>query len=139
MKNLNVLYHACLNHYIVTGEREHPSHLLAMLLLQEKENYKPLKISEGKFYEVYKKQIDKKIEQVIKDFQMTKEDIIEYIEADGVSSNDYEHDKIWFVFCEGFGVMHGEMMYRPNQTAEEMYFSTYELPEFMQHKKIKKL
>ena len=30
-------------------------------------------------------------------------------------------DKIWFVFYKGFGTMHGEIMYRPNQTDFEIY------------------
>ena len=137
MKDLNVLYHACLNNYIVTGKREHPSHLLAMLLLPEKDKFEPLRVSEGNFYEYYKEQIDNKINQIMKDFQMYEEDIIEYVEEKGVCCDDYENDKIWFVFAEGFGVLHGEIMYRPNQTPEEMYFRCFELPEFMQHKKVK--
>lgn len=139
VKNLNELYKTCLEHYILTGQREHPSHLLAMLLLEEKENYKPLMVSEGEFYDHYKKQIDEKINQVIKDFKLTKEDIIQYIEENGVFYDDYEEEKIWFVFCDGFGAMHGEMMYRPNQTPEEMYARHFELPKFIKQQKTKKL
>ena len=83
--------------------------------------FEPLKVCEGEFYKAYKEQIDIKINQVINDFKISNEEIKSFVELNGVSSEGEEYDKIWFVFYEGFGTMHGEIMYRPNQTDFEIY------------------
>lgn len=74
------LYNLKLNEYKETGLRERPWKLLAMLLLSEKDKYEPLINSQEKFYKKYKKEIDKKISKVERDFNFTHEDIVEYIE-----------------------------------------------------------
>ncbi len=59
-------------------------------------------MKEGKFYSRYKKEIDIKINKVIKDFNITKEEIVAYIKQTIIYDEaNYEKDKIWFVFAEG--------------------------------------
>lgn len=121
--NLTDLYNSYVEIFKITGRKPYPDRLLALLLLPEKDKYLPLRVTEGKFYQYYQKEIDAKIKQVEKDFNITKEDIIGYIEEKGIcyKEEDYEQDKIWFVYAEGFGVMHGSLMYEPAQTPEEAY------------------
>lgn len=121
--DLKTLYQNYLNEFKQTGIKPYPDRLLALLLLPEKDKYEPLKVSEGEFYRFYQQEIDEKINQVINDFQITKEDIINFIEAKGIFSceENYESDKIWFVFSEGFGVMHGAIVYRPELSPEQIY------------------
>lgn len=106
-----------------SGYHPHPANLLAMLLLTEKDNFEPLKVCEGEFYKQYKQEIDNKIAKVIEDFNISNEEILSFIELNGIATdnNAFEEDKIWFVFADGFGIMHGEMMYRPNQEAYQIY------------------
>lgn len=118
---LEQLYNYKLMEYKLTGKRTRPDKLLAMLLLPQRDNYEPLKVEEGKFYNTYKEEIDKNINKVINDFEISRNDIINYIESKGVLCNDYEHDKIWFVFSKGFGTMHWGIMYRQNNSSEEIY------------------
>ena len=120
---LTEIYNNYLEEFRKSGYHPHPANLLAMLLLPEKEKFEPLKVSEGVFYKKYKREIDSKISKVITDFNICKQEILSYIELAGIATNEdsYEADKIWFVFAAGFGVMHGEMMYRPNQTDYQMY------------------
>lgn len=118
---LTKLYEFYLDEFKNSGYHPHPANLLAMLILPEKNLFEPLKVCEGEFYKVYKEQIDIKINQVINDFKISSEEIKSFVELNGVYSEDEEYDKIWFVFYEGFGTMHGEIMYRPNQTDFEIY------------------
>lgn len=120
------LYNKYLEEFNKTGEREHPSRLLALLLLNEKENYEPLLIDEGGFYKKYKTQIDNKIEKIVRDFKITKNDIIKYIQQTVISlEQDFEKDKIWFVFAEGFGCMHWGNMYHKEDKPEDIYFDYF--------------
>ena len=50
---LNEVYNLKLLEYKVTGNVDNVSKLLAMLLLNEKDKFKPLVCTEGKFYETY--------------------------------------------------------------------------------------
>ena len=81
------LYNLKLNEYKETGVRERPWKLLAMLLLTRKDEFEPLNTSAGEFYERYKKEIDKEIIRVEKDFNFTHEDLVEYIEKMVVCDN----------------------------------------------------
>lgn len=119
------LYNLKLNEYQETGLRERPWKLLAMLLLSEKDKYEPLRNSQGEFYKKYKKEIDKKIAKVEKDFNFTHEDIVEHIEKTVICDN-YEEQRIWFVFEDGFGVLNWGLMYREEKTAEEIYSEYYD-------------
>lgn len=123
--NLNELYNLKLLDYQKNGIKEQPDKLLAMLLLPEKDNFEPLKTSEGKFYDSYKSEINEKIAKVINDFEITDEEIIKQIEDNGVSCNNFEHDKIWFVFCKGFGAIHWGIMYHPDKSPEEIYADVF--------------
>lgn len=127
-KTLQKIYNDYLTNYKRTGIKPYPDKLLALLILPEKDNYEPLMTSEGKFYDAYKKEIDEKIEQVINDFNLTKEDIIRFIEQKDICyvEEDYEEDKIWFVFAEGFGAMHWSLMYHPEYTPEQVYLECYD-------------
>lgn len=120
---LRELYNLKLYEYRETGLRDKPGKLLAMLILPEKDNYEALKVSEGEFYEKYQKEIDTKIAKVENDFNFTKDDIINFIE-ETVICDDYDRQKVWFVFCEGFGAMHWGIMYHKDSTPEDI-FSQY--------------
>lgn len=128
---LKELYNYKLALYKQEGIREELDRLLALLLLSEKDNYEPLKVAEGVFYEKYKNEIDEKIKKVETDFELTKEDIIKYIEAEGMIVSNYEDNKIWYVFAEGFGSMHWGNMYRKDSTAEEIYSEYFHSNELL--------
>ncbi len=119
------LYNLKLNEYKETGVRERPWKLLAMLLLSEKDKYEPLRNSQGEFYKKYKEEIDKKIAKVERDFNFTHEDIVEHIEKT-VECDNFEEQRIWFVFEDGFGVLNWGLLYREEKTAEEIYSEYYD-------------
>lgn len=119
---LPTLYNNYLIEFKQTGKHPHPAELLALLLISEKDNFLPLEVTTGELYQFYKEEIDAKIAQVTQDFQITKEEIIEYIEKTVISyEKNYEQDKIWHVFCEGFGAMHHGIWYRPYNSQAKMY------------------
>ena len=120
---LKELYNLKLYEYKETGIREKPEKLLAMLILPEKDKYEALKVSEGRFYKKYQKEIDSKIAKVENDFNFTKEYMIGFIEKK-VISYDYNIEKVWHVFYEGFGALHWGIMYHNDLTPEEI-FSKY--------------
>lgn len=119
------VYNLALENYQSMGVRLEPDKLLAMLLLPRRDEFEAIKVAEGEFYKAYKEKIDEAIEQVIRDFELTEEDIIQYVEAKGVCCDNYEHDKVWFVFAEGFGSMHWGLMYHKNKTPEEIFNLCY--------------
>lgn len=124
---LNELYNLKLLEYKVTGNVDNVSKLLAMLLLNEKDKFKPLVCTEGKFYETYKEEIDKNIEKVITDFEITKEKLTEYIENEfSIKVSDYEKDKIWHAFFNGIWTLHNAILYHNDKTGEELFFDAYE-------------
>lgn len=126
------LYNLKLHEYKTTGVRERPWKLLAMLLLSEKDKYEPLRSSQGNFYEKYKTQIDEKIAKVERDFKFTKEDIIKYIKKIVVCDN-YEDQRIWFVFEDGFAVLNWGLMYREERTPEEIYSEYYDTDDLIKN------
>ena len=77
---LQTLYNRYLEQYKSTKSRNHPhpSELLALLLLQDKDEYSVDKIPIGSFYKVYKTPIDAKIAKVISDFELTEDEIKSY-------------------------------------------------------------
>lgn len=121
--NLLEMYDAALKEYQTRGYHPHPANLLAMLLLPEKDKFEPLRDSEGKFYEYYKEEINSKIEKIITDFEISYWEIISFIERKGIYTpfDSFEHNKIWYVFAEGFGTMHWGIMYHPDQTDYQLY------------------
>ncbi|MBE6159121.1 MAG: hypothetical protein E7159_04790 [Firmicutes bacterium] len=132
---LKKLYELYLYEYKSCGCHPHPANLLAMLLLPEKDKFEPLMVSEGEFYQAYNEQIDSKIKKVVNDFNITNEEIIAFLELKGFCCEDVEYDKVWDVFYDGFGIMHGELMYRPGESDYEMYnlmdnkFNMYKMTE----------
>lgn len=123
------IYENALKEFKESAYHPHPANLLAMLLLAEKDKFEPLRCCEGVFYKKYKHIINDKIDKVISDFNMSNEEIEAFIEVNGASTGDFEFDKIWYVFAEGFGVMHGEMMYRPYETDYQMYSYINKIPD----------
>lgn len=121
---LKELYNLKLYEYKEFGIKERPWKLLAMLLLSEKNKYEPLKNAQGEFYKKYKNEIDKQINKVERDFDFTHEEIVEYIEKT-VDCDNYEEQKIWFVFEDGFGILNWGLMYKEDKTAEEIYSEYY--------------
>ena len=116
------LYNLKLYEYKESGIRERPHKLLAMLLLSEKDKYELVDYStpRGGFYEKYKEEIDKKIAKVERDFELTHEDIVRYIEEKQELYN-YEHQRLWNVYREGFIVVSTCLIYGKGKTAEEIY------------------
>lgn len=130
-KTLQEIYNDYLKKHQITGEKPYPDKLLALLLLQEKDTYRTITASSGKFYRDNKQRIDEKINQVINDFDLTKEDIISFIEQKGIYHEEetYERNKVWIVFEKGFGTMHWSIMYHRNYTPEQVYNVCYGLFE----------
>ena len=122
---LTDLYEEKLMDYQTNGRKEQPAKLLAMLLLPERDSYEPLMVAEGVFYREYQKKIDEKIDKVIQDFDITRDEMIQIVESKGILCEDYEHDKIWFVFAEGFGAMHWGLMYHREWTPEQVYVECF--------------
>lgn len=120
---LESIYQYYLDEFKKSGKKPYPDRLLALIILPEKDKYEGLMVEEGKFYNFYKKEIDAKIKRVMTDFTISKDEMVDYIEASGIlyREEDYEHDKIWHVFAEGFGCMHWALMYYPDLTPEEIY------------------
>ena len=126
------LYNLKLHEYKSYGVKERPHKLLAMLLLSEIANYQPLRNSQGEFYKKYKNEIDKKISKVEKDFNLTYEEIVEIIEKTVICDN-FEEQRIWFVFAEGFGALNWGLLYHEEMTPEEIYshyFDTDDLKKY---------
>lgn len=117
------IYQAFLEQYQQTGKKPYPDRLLALLLLSDKDKYEPLMVSVGDFYLSYKKEIDTMINKVINDFEISKEEMINYIEDKDICYREekYEHDKVWFVFAEGISCLQGYLMYYSNLTCEQIY------------------
>ena len=126
-KSLQEIYDEYLEKHRQTGVKTYPDKLLALLLLQEKNKYEPEHLVNGEFYIKYKKEKDEKIEKVITDFHLTKEDIINFIEQKGIyyEEENYEHDKIWFVFAEGFCAVISTKRWHPSYTNEKAYAEYY--------------
>lgn len=122
-ENVEKLYNLYLDYYKKTGYHPHPANLLALKLLLKRNEFEGLKVSEGQFYNKYKVSIDKSIKEVEKDFNINEEEIKSYIEKKGlfVSDDDYYHYKIWYVYAEGFGVLHGNLMYTPEKNSLNIY------------------
>lgn len=126
---LKELYNFRLNDYKLNGFRERPEKLLAMLLLSEKDIFNYVVVPEIKFYEYYKEEIDKKIAQIESDFNYTREDIKKIIE-EFVVYDDYESDKILFVYSRAFELIYWNFSYSEEKTSEEVYveyFGKFEL------------
>ena len=135
------LYNEELENYQKIGERNHPSKLLALLLLDKKDEFEPLIVEEGEFYIAYKREIDWKIEKFTKDFNLSKEDFINYIEGSlgFYVEKDYEEDKLWQVFSEGFGALHWGLMYRSDCSGEEIYFDYFDDTRIKDDNHVKKI
>lgn len=127
-----------------TAIHPHPAELLSLLLLTEKDKYPAITGVSGDFYEYYQEEITEKIDQVIVDFAITKEEIIDYIEQTGIyyEEEKYEHYKIWLVFNEGFGVVQWGNMYHLDATPEKLhndwsyYWKRKPLPDYLFEKQI---
>ena len=122
-QNIERLYNLYLEYYKKTGYHPHPANLLALKLLLKRNEFEGLKVGEGEFYNIYKASVDKSIKEVEDDFNINEEEIKSYIEKKGlfVSDDNYCQDKIWFVYAEGFGVLHGNLMYTPEKNSVGIY------------------
>lgn len=122
-ENIEKLYNLYLDYYKKTGYHPHPANLLALKLLLKRDEFEGLKVAEGEFYNKYKKSIDKSIQEVEIDFNINEEEIKSYIEEKCiiVSDDNYFHDKIWFVYANGFGVLHVNLMYTPEKNSLNIY------------------
>lgn len=123
-KKIKRLYDTYLNYYKKSGYHPHPANLLALKLLLKRDEFEGLKVSEGKFYNKYKKSIDESIQEVEKDFNINEEEIKSYIKRLGlfVINENYSYDKIWHVYAKGFGVLHGNLMYTSRKKSLDIYF-----------------
>lgn len=129
-ENIEKLYNLYLDYYKKTGYHPHPANLLALKLLLKRDEFEGLKVAEGEFYNKYKKSIDKSIQEVEIDFNIVEidfnineEEIKSYIKEKCiiVSDDNYFHDKIWFVYANGFGVLHVNLMYTPEKNSLNIY------------------
>ena len=128
--SLEEQYRYYLNQFREQGTNPHPSALLALLLLQDKDKYLSLSGNLEDFYNYYKNEIDKKINQVMIDFDLTKEDIIDYANAFVVNESDeinYEETAFWNVFINGIIVLQWGIMFHQELSSEQIYntFFTY--------------
>lgn len=116
-------YNQYLKSYKRTKKRNHPhpSELLALLLLPDKEHFKYEGITIGQFYNIHKDLIDIKIEQVINDFELTEEDIISYAVKDPRLKVDYEKLKIRYVFFLGYNILEASYWKHPDWSPERIY------------------
>lgn len=119
--NVLELYNYKLNRYKEKGKRDNLSNLLALLMLNEKDKYEAFPCSTREFYNRYKDDINKNIEKLEKDFDIADEYIQDLIEENGVTRNDFEYDKTWFIYSKGFSCLQGGINYRKDKTPEELY------------------
>ena len=118
------LYDAYKRYYEETGRKEHPAMLLALFLFSKGYNFdRMIGYVEGKFYKKHKEIIDEAIQQVENDFHFT---IDEYAKIVLKSFNDfdesnYEQEKIWSCYAEGFGCVHWGLMYHNDENIEDIY------------------
>lgn len=122
--SLEEQYKYYLNNFKNKGINPHPSELLALLLLPDKDKYLSLTGNIDDFYNYYQDEIDKKIIQVMNDFDLEEEDIMEYANVlDDKDNFDYKMT----VFANGFGVLQWGIMYHPDWSPERMHnaFSVY--------------
>lgn len=131
LPKLNIVYKQYLIKFRKTGVHPHPSELLAILLFREKDALSTIecddelfrdiiRYTEDGFYGYHKNIIGEKIEKVIKDFSITKEEMIGYI---GKMSSDewYENFKTWIVFAKGFVMVHSGIISHPDWSPERLY------------------
>ncbi len=136
---LTELYDAKRQKYVDTGKKEEPSKLLALLLLEKKEEFLPLEVEEGKFYHYYQEIIDKNIAKVNADFQFSDDDYKKLIteKLGYFEENSFEEDKLWQVFGEGIGALHWGLMYMTDKTGIDIY--SYYFDENILLNKVKKI
>ena len=135
---LKELYNLKLYEYKNYGLKERPYKLLAMLLLSEIDKYQPFRGSQGDFYRKYKSEIDEKISKVEIDFGFTYEEIVQYIERTVVCDN-FEYQRIWFVFAEGFSALNWGLFYHEEMTPEEIYSHCFDSDDLKKHYDIEQL
>lgn len=128
--SLEEQYNYHLNQFKKNKINPHPAELLALLLLPNKDNYLSLTGNLSDFYNYYKNEINEKINQVMNDFDLTKEDIIEYttiLEFNEEEQFDYDKNSILHVFANGFRVVQWGVMFHPNWSPERIHnaFSAY--------------
>ena len=143
MKLIDV-YNAYKEEFKKTGNRPHPAKLLALLMLYDKEKYR---ISNFNFYLDNKRNIDIKIDKVIEDFNISKEEIIDMLsggndEVANVIRSDYTLYKILkyaILFYSGYKIVEWGNRYFESATPEEVYlnFKYYYGDDFLPTNKIK--
>lgn len=123
---LNELYNLKLLEYKVTGNVDDINKLLAIRLFNERENFEPLICDDKRFYETYKKEIDKNIEKIMSDFEITDEKLTEYIKNRySVEIKDYENNKILYAFFGGICTLHNAILCHSDKTNEQLFFEIY--------------
>ena len=116
--SLDELYKQYLNYFKENRIHPHPSNLLALLLLPDKDQYLSLTGNLEDFYNYYFEEIDKKIIQVMNDFDLDEEDIMEYAYILGNDNNiDYKKQ----VFSNGVITLLWGIMFYQDLSSEEIY------------------
>ena len=143
MKLIDV-YNAYKEEFKKTGSHPHPAELLALLMLSDKEKYC---ISKFNFYLENKRNINMKIDKVIEDFNISKEEIIDMLSngndavADVIRSDYtlYKTLKYEIVFYVGYKIVEWGNKYFESATPEEVYsnFKYYYGDDFLPTTKIK--
>ena len=122
-KNLTELYNYYLIKFKENGTHPHPSQLLAILLLEDKDKYFPMQVPTIEFNRVYKEDINRKINKIITDFNLSNEKLDNYLEESGkyFFGDTYEDNIIWIVFFKGVNVMHKAIIDNPNYNSIQLY------------------
>ena len=90
------------NDYKNNGVVDNYAKLLSILLLSEINRYKNYRCNNIKFYGKYKNEIDETINRLEKDFNITDEDYINYLNNQGIEVYNVDKAKIKFIYEENF-------------------------------------
>ena len=127
--SLNEIYERYKKEFNRTGWHPHPSKLLALRLLQIKDEMTKGGFNRDTFYRQYEEKINEMIEEVIVDFAITREMLIkEMCHFDEKferfireNKKEYESRKIDVVFRMGYDVVRWANTYFKDATPEEIY------------------
>ena len=116
--SLDEQYKLYLNNFKKDRVHPHPSKLLALLLLPDKDKYLSLTGNLEEFYDYYYDEINNKINQIMNDFDLEDEDIMEYAYILDIEDNiDYKKQ----VFANGVIALLWGIMFCQNLSPEETY------------------
>ena len=123
---LKEFYNKKLNDYKSTGIVDNYAKLLSILLLSEINRYKNYKCNNISFYGKYKEEIDEKIKKLEKDFNITDQDYINYMNSLGIEVYNVDKAKIKFIYEESIIVLQWALLYCKDTSPEDAYEFCYD-------------